>query len=101
MLTSIPPFEGRYFYSLLHNILNLKINWPKDIDTDAKDLIEKILKIDPKERLSFEEMIKHPFITKFTPDAPKRLIKPVEGIKYEPFIVSKYDPKTWVPKEIK
>ena len=46
-------------------------------------------------------MMKHPFITKFTPDAPKRLIKPVEGVKYEQFIVSKYDPKTWVPKEIK
>ena len=64
-------------------------------------IIIKILKLDPKQRLPLEEMIKHPFITKFTPDAPKRLIKPVEGIKYEPFIVSKFDPKTWVPKEIK
>ena len=52
MLTSVPPFEGKDFDSALHNILKLKINWPKDIDVDAKDLIEKILKMDPKERLS-------------------------------------------------
>ena len=87
--------------TLKSNILGLKINWPKDINVDAKNLIIKILKLDPKQRLPLEEMMKHPFITKFTPDAPKRLIKPVEGVKYEPFIVSKYDPKTWVPKEIK
>ena len=101
LVTSNPPFLGNDLDSLKENVLKLKINWPKDINTDAKNLIMKILKLDPKQRLPLEEMIKHPFITKFTPDAPKRLIKPVEGIKYEPFIVSKYDPKTWVPKEIK
>ena len=84
-----------------YNILKSKINWPKDINEDAKDLIKKILKLDPKERLSLEEMMKHPFITKFTPDAQKLLIKPIEGKKFEPFIISKDDPKTWFPKEIK
>ena len=101
LVTANPPFLGSDLETLKANILSLKINWPKDINVDAKNLIIKILKLDPKQRLPLEEMIKHPFITKFTPDAPKRLIKPVEGIKYEPFIVSKFDPKTWVPKEIK
>ena len=101
LVTANPPFIGDDLESLKSNILGLKINWPKDINVDAKNLIIKILKLDPKQRLPLEEMMKHPFITKFTPDAPKRLIKPVEGVKYEPFIVSKYDPKTWVPKEIK
>ena len=101
LVTATPPFIGNDLETLKANILSLKIHWPKDINVDAKNLIIKILKLDPKQRLPLEEMIKHPFITKFTPDAPKRLIKPVEGIKYEPFIVSKYDPKTWVPKEIK
>ena len=100
LVTANPPFSGDDLDSLKENILKLKINWPKDINVDAKNLIMKILKLDPKQRLPLEEMIKHPFITKFTPDAPKRLIKPVEGIKYEPFIISKDDPKTWVPKEI-
>ena len=101
LVTAEPPFLGSDLDTLKANILSLKINWPKVINVDAKNLIIKILKLDPKQRLPLEEMIKHPFITKFTPDAHKRLIKPVEGVKYEPFIVSKYDPKTWVPKEIK
>jgi serine/threonine protein kinase len=101
LVTANPPFAGNDLDTLKENVLKLKINWPKDINVDAKNLIMKILKLDPKQRLPLEEMMKHPFITKFTPDAPKHLIKPVEGIKYEPFIVSKYDPKTWVPKEIK
>ena len=101
LVTAEPPFLGNDLDTLKANILSLKINWPKVINVDAKNLIIKILKLDPKQRLPLEEMIKHPFITKFTPDAHKRLIKPVEGVKYEPFIVSKYDPKTWVPKEIK
>ena len=101
LVTANPPFVGNDLETLKANILSLKIHWPKHINVDAKNLIIKILKLDPKQRLPLEEMIKHPFITKFTPDAPKRLIKPVEGIKYEPFIVSKFDPKTWVPKEIK
>ena len=101
LVTATPPFLGNDLDTLKENVLKLKINWPKDINVDAKNLIIKILKLDPKQRLPLEEMIKHPFITKFTPDAPKLLIKPVEGIQYEPFIVSKDDPKTWVPKEIK
>ena len=101
LVTANPPFLGNDLDTLKANVLKLKINWPKDINVDAKNLIMKILKLDPKQRLPLEEMIKHPFITKFTPDAPKLLIKPVEGVKYEPFIVSKDDPKTWVPKEIK
>ena len=101
LVTATPPFIGNDLDTLKENVLKLKINWPKDINVDAKNLIMKILKLDPKQRLPLEEMIKHPFITKFTPDAPKLLIKPVEGIQYEPFIVSKDDPKTWVPKEIK
>ena len=94
LVTANPPFLGNDLDTLKENVLKLKINWPKDIDTDAKDLIEKILKIDPKERLSLEDMMKHPFITKFTPNADKLLIKPLEGIKYEPFIISKDNPKT-------
>ena len=100
LVTAHPPFFGNDIDTLKENILKLKILWPKDINVDAKNLIMKILKLDPKQRLPLEEMIKHPFITKFTPDAPKLLIKPVEGIRYEPFIISKDNPKTWVPKII-
>ena len=100
LVTAQVPFQGHDIDTLKENILKLKITWPKDINTDAKNLIMKILNLDPKQRLSLEDMLKHPFITKFIPDATKYLIKPEEGVQYKPFIVSKDDPKTWKPEKI-
>ena len=100
LVTADVPFQGDDIDTLKENILKLKIAWPKDINTDAKNLIMKILKLDPKQRLSLEDMLKHPFITKYYPDAIKYLIKPEEGIHYKPFIVSQNDPKTWNPEKI-
>ena len=100
LVTATVPFQGNDIDTLKDNILKLKITWPKDINTDAKNLIMKILKLEPKQRLPLEEMLKHPFITKFVPDAQKYLIKPEENVQYKPFVVSKDDPKTWVPEKI-
>ena len=100
LVTSTVPFQGNDIDTLKENILKVKINWPKDINTDAKNLIMKILKIDPKQRISLEEMLKHPFITKYIPDATQYLIKPEEGVQYKPFLISRDDPKTWVPEKI-
>ena len=100
LVTAAVPFQGNDIDTLKDNILKLKITWPKDINTDAKNLIMKILKLEPKQRLPLEEMLKHPFITKFVPDAQKYLIKPEENVQYKQFVVSKDDPKTWVPEKI-
>ena len=100
LVTATIPFIGGDFDIMKDNILKLKFYWPKDINSDAKDLIQKILKLNPKERLSLEDMLKHPFITQYFPDAEKCLIKPGEGVKYRPFIISKDDPKSWIPEKI-
>ena len=97
LVTASVPFNGNDINTLKENILNLKISWPKDINTDAKNLIMKILKKEPKERLPLEDMMKHPFITKYCPDAQKHLILPDPNVKYKTFILSKDDPKTWSP----
>ena len=99
MVANKDPFDISDYNTYKENIMKLKINWPKAINNDAKDLIEKILKIEPKERLSLEKMMVHPFIIKYAPDAEKYLIKPVEGLKFEPFVILKDDPKKWVPKK--
>ena len=100
LLTLNIPFQGNDIDTLKDNIRNVKIQWPKDINNEAKDLIKKILKKNPNERISLEEMIKHPFITKYYPDAEKCLIKPEEGVKYKPFIICKDEPKTWKSEKI-
>ena len=91
------PFPGNDIETLESNILKLKIQWPKDINTDAKNLIMRILKLDPNARISLSDMLQHHFITKYFPNASQYLIKPDEIIKYKPFIVSKDDPSNWDP----
>ena len=97
LMTGSIPFQGKDIESLKNNILHLKITWPKEMNKDAKDLISKILKLDPSERITLEEMLEHPFFTKYFPDAQKCLILPDPNITYKTFIVSKDDPKTWDP----
>ena len=97
LTTGNVPFQGNDIETLQNNILKLKITWPRDINTDVKNLILKILKLDPNSRLPLSDMLQHPFFTKYFPNAAQSLIKPDDNVKYKPFIVSKDDPKTWDP----
>jgi aurora kinase len=97
LITGSVPFQGNDIDTLKNNILKLKISWPRDINTDAKNLISKILKLDPYARLPLSDMLQHPFFTKYCPNAPQSLIKPDQTIKYKPFVISVDDPKTWDP----
>ena len=97
LTTGTVPFPGNDIESLENNILKLRIQWPKEINVDAKNLISKILKLDPNARISLSDMLKHPFITKYIPNASECLIKTDESIKYKPFVVSKDDPNNWDP----
>ena len=97
LTTASVPFPGNDLETLKNNILRLKIAWPKDINSDAKNLIMKILKLDPNERLPLSDMLSHRFITKYFPNAAQSLIKPDNISKAKTFVVSKDDPKTWEP----
>ena len=59
------PFSSTFNEERFNNIKVGKINWPKDLDDehkDLKDLIEKILKVDPKERISLDEIENHSWL---------------------------------------
>jgi serine/threonine protein kinase len=66
------------------------------MDRDAVDLIKRILKFNPEERISLDQMLLHPFMTKFFPNAISCLIKP-DNTQYKLFIISKDNPLTWNP----
>ena len=95
LLAGVPPFSGKTKVDLIKNILKIHILWPKfpkkEIDNDAKDLIYKILKIDPKQRITLEEMIKHPFFIKNCPDQPLYLENTPKYF-HKPYIISKDTP---------
>ena len=90
------PFEGDDYTTVKYNISHLNIAWPSDIEPDVKDLVSKILKKNPEERISIEKILSHNFFNKYFPNAVKELIKP-DNQPHKVFIVSVDDPKTWNP----
>jgi len=88
------PFDGRDLETVKANILRLNIAWPREIDPEVKDLISQILRLNPKSRLSIEEILSHSFFTKYFPNAVNELIKP-DHQQNRIFVVSQDDPKAW------
>nr|ABV22565.1 calcium-dependent protein kinase [Physcomitrium patens]ABV22571.1 calcium-dependent protein kinase [Physcomitrium patens]PNR48541.1 hypothetical protein PHYPA_013018 [Physcomitrium patens] len=73
LLCGVPPFwaesEQGIFDAVLKGYIDFKSDpWPK-VSAAAKDLVSKMLKQDPKERLTAQEVLKHPWM-KEDGDAP-------------------------------
>ena len=98
LMTGKVPFDGNDYTTVKCNIMKLNISWPSDIDPEVKDLISKILKKNPNDRLSIEKILSHSFFTKYFPNAVKELIKP-DDRPMKVFIVSTDDPNTWTPEK--
>ena len=96
LMTGVQPWQGTDVNTVKMNIIRLRINWPKNMDRKAADLISKILRYNPSERISLENMLLHPFFTQFFPNAISCLKRP-DNTKYKVYIVSKDHPLTWNP----
>ena len=96
LMTGQQPWQGSDVQTVKYNISRLKINWPKQMDMTAADLISKILRYNPEERISLRNMLMHPFFTKYFPNAVSCLKRP-DNTQYKVFIVSKDHPLTWNP----
>ena len=75
LLTGRPPFEGSAQTELYENIVKVKINFPKDFPKLAKDLVLRLLKSDPKERIHTKELAEHAWFRSNVPlrTIPKKL----------------------------
>ena len=97
LMAGYSPWGGDDVQTVRYNISRLKIRWPRDMDRDAMDLISKILKYNPEERLSLRQILAHPFFTKFFPNPASCLIKPDNSTQYRIFVISKDNPLNWNP----
>ena len=61
-LVGMPPFETESHSATYRRIQRVDIRWPRGMPDDARDLIGKLLKKDPRQRLSLECVPKHPFV---------------------------------------
>ena len=67
LLCGSSPFAGSSQEELFQNIRKHKINWPSDFPPVAKTLIFKILKQNPKDRISLKEILNHAFFEQNPP----------------------------------
>ena len=64
MLCGYLPFDHKDNDILFRKILRCKISYPKNLSSEAKDLIKKILVPNPSKRITIPEIKKHPFYLK-------------------------------------
>ncbi|KAJ1730609.1 serine/threonine protein kinase [Coemansia biformis] len=86
LLTGRPPFKGSNEYQTFQKVLKLNYSFPPDMPPHARDLIERILVLEPENRLGstqrggFGELKAHPFFQDFDwHDLPSRTPPPMAG----------------------
>lgn len=61
-LVGSPPFEAEGHRATYRRISSVDLKFPPGVQPDAQDLISKLLKKDPKDRLPLEKVPTHPWI---------------------------------------
>jgi calcium/calmodulin-dependent protein kinase I len=72
MLSGHMPFSSKKQHELVEKIVQGKYNLShkefRSVSSEGKDLINKMLVVDPKVRLTAAQVLKHPWFAKFHPD---------------------------------
>lgn len=62
-LVGRPPFEAKTTAETYDRIRRVDLRFPAHLSDDAKDLISRLLKKDPKQRPTVDEVLAHPWVT--------------------------------------
>jgi hypothetical protein len=57
-----PPFYTNSLYTLIHQIVRDPVKFPQNIDPDFKHFLKGLLNKTPSQRLSWPDLLNHPFI---------------------------------------
>ncbi|CAK9441474.1 uncharacterized protein LODBEIA_P53420 [Lodderomyces beijingensis] len=90
LLTGHLPFDDENIRKLLLKVQSGKFTMPHDLSWEAKDLISKMLKVNPSDRIAIESILSHPLLTKYpdpqvsyanstTLDLRSAIIKPISS----------------------
>ncbi|KAI5967184.1 HSL1 [Candida margitis] len=91
LLTGHLPFDDENIRKLLLKVQSGKFVMPHELSWEAKDLITKMLKVNPLDRIEIESILKHPLLTKYpepstsyasttTLDIRSMNIKPIQSV---------------------
>ncbi|KAK6508063.1 hypothetical protein TWF506_010171 [Arthrobotrys conoides] len=70
MLTHQLPFDDPDTSVVLSRIVCAEYKLPRSISFEAADLIKRMLELDPARRINLENILEHPFITKYQSQVP-------------------------------
>ena len=62
MVCGAVPFKASNMQDLYRNILRAEFTFPVPLSTECRDLIRKMLKRIPEERISIPEILQHPWV---------------------------------------
>lgn len=65
LLTGHLPFDDENIRKLLLKVQNGKFIMPPDLSWEAKDLISRMLQVNPNDRISVDNILKHPLLRKY------------------------------------
>jgi calcium-dependent protein kinase len=84
LLTKRPLFEGTKFEEVYENNRKMRFNLNslgyKKLDPEAMDLLEKMLKIDPRERIKPDDILHHPFLYGWVMEDEKEELSPTSTL---------------------
>lgn len=66
LLVGKPPFDTEGIQSTLTKVVMADFAVPSDLSQEAKDLLNRLLCKNPKERIHIEYVLSHPFMTKYS-----------------------------------
>ncbi|XP_037950154.1 3-phosphoinositide-dependent protein kinase 1 [Teleopsis dalmanni] len=83
MISGLPPFRGTNDYAIFKEILACDLEFPEGFDKDAEDLVRKLLKLNPRERLGandisgyYASIRSHPFFANIDFDTVREQTPP-------------------------
>lgn len=62
LLVGQPPFYTNSIYSLINHIVKDPVEYPVNISPDLRSFLQGLLQKDPRQRLSWPELLRHPFV---------------------------------------
>lgn len=65
-LTGRPPFESTSYDETYKRISRAQFTVPDYVSDEAKDLMKRLLVVNPEKRLELNEVLKHPWILKYS-----------------------------------
>ena len=64
-LVGSPPFENENHRETYRKIVNVDLKFPDTLSNEAKDLITKLLRKEPTDRIPLEQVLNHPWIVHY------------------------------------